>query len=208
MLRLDKRDRVPKLYDLSAPASCGSASAPASSTAHIAFAELLANPIGLKIGPSTTPELAVEYVERLDPGNHPGRLTLVSRMGSGRVRDVLPAIVEKVEGSGHKVIWQCDPMHGNTVESTSGYKTRHFDRIVDEVQEGFFEVHAALGTHPGGIHVEVTGEDVCRGASAALKDISTPTLARPLRRPPATLGSTPSVEDAGLAFLVAEMLRG
>ena len=95
--------------------------------AHIAFAELLANPIGLKLGPTTMPEQAVEYVERLDPQNTPGRLTLISRMGSGRVREVLPAIVEKVSASGHKVIWQCDPMHGNTVESISGYKTRHFD---------------------------------------------------------------------------------
>ena len=87
--------------------------------AHIAFAELLANPIGLKIGPSTTPELAVEYVERLDPQGVPGRLTMISRMGNHKVRDVLPAIVEKVEASGHKVIWQCDPMHGNTHESST-----------------------------------------------------------------------------------------
>ena len=139
--------------------------------AHIAFAELLANPIGLKIGPTTTPELAVEYVERLDPRNQPGRLTLICRMGNGKVRDVLPPIVEKVEASGHKVIWQCDPMHGNTHESTTGYKTRHFDRIVDEVQ-GFFEVHAELGTHPGGIHVELTGEDVteCLGGAQEISD--------------------------------------
>ena len=151
MLRLDQRDpELPKLYDLSAHFVWIGERTRQLDGAHIAFAELLANPIGLKIGPTTSPELAVEYVERLDPGNHPGRLTLVSRMGSGRVRDVLPPIVEKVEASGHKVIWQCDPMHGNTVESTSGYKTRHFDRIVDEVQ-GFFEVHRRAG-HPPGRH--------------------------------------------------------
>ncbi|MGH7748826.1 MAG: 3-deoxy-7-phosphoheptulonate synthase class II, partial [Candidatus Dormibacteria bacterium] len=159
MLRLDSRDpAAPRLYDLSAHFLWIGERTRQLDGAHIAFAEVLANPIGLKIGPTTTPEQAVEYVERLDPENAPGRLTLVSRMGNTKVRDVLGPIVEKVEASGHKVIWQCDPMHGNTVESTSGYKTRHFDRIVDEVQ-GFFEVHHRLGTHPGGLHVEITGED-------------------------------------------------
>ena len=159
MLRLDTR-LTSRGSTTCRRTSCGSASAPASSTARTSRSpSCWPTRSGVKIGPTTTPELAVEYVERLDPGNTPGRLTLISRMGNDKVRDVLPPIVEKVEASGHKVIWQCDPMHGNTVESTTGYKTRHFDRIVDEVQ-GFFEVHAALGTHPGGIHVEVTGEDV------------------------------------------------
>jgi len=205
MLRLDQRDpESPKLYDLSAHFVWIGERTRQLDGAHIAFAELLANPIGLKIGPSTSPELAVEYVERLDPGNHPGRLTLVSRMGNGRVRDVLPAIVEKVEGSGHKVIWQCDPMHGNTVESTSGYKTRHFDRIVDEVQ-GFFEVHAALGTHPGGIHVEVTGEDVteCLGGAQEISDADLAGRYETACDP--RLNTQQALE---LAFLVAEMLRG
>src|SRR3954452_11213894 len=142
LLRMDTRGDEPRLYDLSAHFLWIGDRPRQLDGAHIAFAELLANPIGLKIGPSTTPEMAVEYVERLDRRNEPGRLTLISRMGNGKVRDVLPAIVEKVEASGHKVIWQCDPMHGNTHESTTGYKTRHFDRIVDEVQ-GFFEVHAS-----------------------------------------------------------------
>ena len=139
--------------------------------AHVAFAEVIANPIGVKIGPTMTPELAVEYVERLDPHNQPGRLTLVSRMGNNKVRDLLPPIIEKVQATGHQVIWQCDPMHGNTHESSTGYKTRHFDRIVDEVQ-GFFEVHRALGTHPGGIHVEITGENVteCLGGAQDISD--------------------------------------
>src|SRR2546423_10833690 len=170
MLRLDTRAE-PRLYALSGHFLWVGERTRQLDGAHIAFAELLANPIALKIGPTTTPEQAVEYVERLDPGKVPGRLTLTSRMGNHKVRDVLPAIVEKVTASGHPVIWQCDPMHGNTVESTSGYKTRHFDRIVDEVP-GFFEVHAVLGSHPGGIHVEVTGEDVteCLGGAQEISD--------------------------------------
>src|SRR6478735_912527 len=108
--------------------------------AHVALAALLANPIGVKIGPSTTPEDAVELVERIDPDRVDGRVTLVSRMGNGAVRDHLPPIIDAVTRAGHRVVWQCDPMHGNTEESPSGHKTRHFDNIMGEV-EGFFEVH-------------------------------------------------------------------
>ncbi|MDX6420807.1 MAG: 3-deoxy-7-phosphoheptulonate synthase, partial [Trebonia sp.] len=108
--------------------------------AHIDFISRVANPIGVKLGPETTPEVAIELCERLNPDNVPGKLTLISRMGNGKVRDALPPILEKVTAAGHKVVWQCDPMHGNTVESSNGYKTRHFDRIVDEVL-GYFEVH-------------------------------------------------------------------
>ncbi|MFI6039946.1 class II 3-deoxy-7-phosphoheptulonate synthase [Streptomyces sp. NPDC051315] len=171
--------------------------------AHIALAELLANPIGLKIGPSTTPEQAVEYVERLDPYNRPGRLTLISRMGSGRIRDVLPPIVEKVEATGHRVIWQCDPMHGNTHEAANGYKTRHFDRIIDEVR-GFFEVHRGLGTHPGGLHIELTGDNVteCVGGAQAIDDSGLAERYETYCDP--RLNPQQSME---LAFLVAEMLR-
>jgi 3-deoxy-7-phosphoheptulonate synthase len=203
LLRLDSRDDT-KLYDLSAHFLWIGDRTRQLDGAHIAFAELLSNPIGLKIGPSTTPEQAVEYVERLDPKNVPGRLTLISRMGSGKVRDLLPAIVGKVEASGHKVIWQCDPMHGNTVESLSGYKTRHFDRVVDEVQ-GFFEVHHRLGTHPGGIHVEVTGEDVteCLGGAQEISDADLAGRYETACDP--RLNTQQSLE---LAFLVAEMLRG
>ncbi|MGW0784345.1 3-deoxy-7-phosphoheptulonate synthase [Streptomyces sp. NPDC002913] len=139
--------------------------------AHIAFAEHIANPIGLKIGPSATPEQVTAYVERLDPDRRPGRLTLISRMGAEHVRDALPPIVEKVTASGHQVIWQCDPMHGNTHQSPTGYKTRHFHRILDEVY-GFFQVHRALGTHPGGLHLELTGDDVteCLGGAQEIRD--------------------------------------
>lgn len=172
--------------------------------AHVDFVSRIANPIGVKLGPTATPEFAAELVERLDPDCVPGRLTLITRMGSARVRDVLPGVVEKVEATGHRVIWHCDPMHGNTVESANGFKTRHFDRIVDEVR-GFFEVHRALGTHPGGIHVELTGEDVteCLGGAQEIADADLPGRYETACDP--RLNTQQSLE---LAFLVAEMLRG
>ncbi len=172
--------------------------------AYVDFMSRIANPIGVKIGPGTTPDTAVELCERLNPDNIPGRLTLVSRMGNGRVRDALPPIIEKVRASGAKVVWQCDPMHGNTHESSNGYKTRHFDRIVDEVL-GFFEVHRGLGTHPGGLHVELTGDDVteCLGGAQAIEDIDLPGRYETACDP--RLNTQQSLE---LAFLVAEMLRG
>jgi 3-deoxy-7-phosphoheptulonate synthase len=208
MLRMDSGEPVagdssPKLYDLSAHYLWIGERTRQIDGAHIALAEVIANPIGLKIGPTTTPELAVEYVERLDPNNEAGRLTLISRMGNQKVRDVLPPIIEKVQAAGHQVIWQCDPMHGNTHESPTGYKTRHFDRIVDEVQ-GFFEVHNELGTHPGGIHVELTGEDVteCLGGAQEISDADLSGRYETACDP--RLNTQQSLE---LAFLVAEMLR-
>ncbi|UWP87591.1 3-deoxy-7-phosphoheptulonate synthase [Dactylosporangium fulvum] len=139
--------------------------------AHIAFAALMANPIGIKLGPTATPEEVVEYLERLDPDHEPGRVTLITRLGHDQVEKVLPGIVEKVEASGHQVVWQCDAMHGNTHESTTGYKTRHFDRILAEVRS-FFAVHRELGTYPGGIHLELTGEPVteCQGGALHVSD--------------------------------------
>src|SRR3954471_354281 len=171
--------------------------------AHIALAALLANPIGVKIGPTITPEDAVALVERIDPSRVDGRVTLVSRMGNGLVRDRLPAIIEAVERSGHRVVWQCDPMHGNTEESPSGHKTRHFDNIMDEV-EGFFEVHQRLGTHPGGIHVEHTGEDVteCLGGAQMISHSELGSRYETACDP--RLNTQQSLE---LAFLVVEMLR-
>ena len=120
------------------------------------------------------------------------------------VRDCLPPIVEKVTAAGHKVVWQCDPMHGNTHESSNGYKTRHFDRIVDEVL-GYFEVHRELQTHPGGMHVELTGDDVteCLGGAQAIEDVHLPSRYETACDP--RLNTQQSLE---LAFLVAEMLRG
>ena len=172
--------------------------------AHIDFASRLANPIGVKLGPAVTPEQAIELCERLNPDNVPGKLTLIARMGNGKVRDALPPIVEKVTAAGAKVVWQCDPMHGNTHESSNGYKTRHFDRIVDEVL-GYFEVHRGLRTHPGGIHVELTGEDVteCLGGAQGIEDLDLPDRYETACDP--RLNTQQSLE---LAFLVAEMLRG
>ena len=171
--------------------------------AHVEFVSRLANPVGVKIGPSSTPEVVAELVERLDPEASPGRLTLISRMGNRRVPDLLPPIVEKVLATGHPVVWQCDPMHGNTEESASGYKTRHFERVVDEVR-GFFEVHRALGTHPGGIHVELTGEDVteCLGGAQEIGDADLAGRYETACDP--RLNTQQALE---LAFEVAEMLR-
>jgi 3-deoxy-7-phosphoheptulonate synthase len=172
--------------------------------AHIDFVSRIANPIGVKLGPGTSPDEAVELCEKLNPDNVPGRLTLISRMGNHRVRDVLPSIVAKVTAAGAKVVWQCDPMHGNTHESSNGYKTRHFDRIVDEVL-GYFEVHRELATHPGGLHVELTGENVteCLGGAQAIEDVHLPDRYETACDP--RLNTQQSLE---LAFLVAEMLRG
>ncbi|OOC08338.1 3-deoxy-7-phosphoheptulonate synthase [Amycolatopsis azurea DSM 43854] len=171
--------------------------------AHIAFAGELANPLGVKIGPSAAPEQVAEYVDRLSPQNIPGHLTLICRMGSTRIRDLLPPIIEKVSATGKHVIWQSDPMHGNTITSKQGLKTRQFDRVVDEVL-GFFEVHDRLGTHPGGIHLEFTGEDVteCVGGAQNLTEADLPGRYESACDP--RLNSHQSLE---LAFLVAEMLR-
>ena len=127
--------------------------------AHVELLSRLRNPVGVKLGPTTTPEVARELVERLDPDNEPGRLTIITRMGAGKVRDALPAIIEAVEATGRKVAWVCDPMHGNTYSTEKGFKTRAFPVIWDEV-DGFFDVHAELGTWPGGVHIELTGNDV------------------------------------------------
>ncbi|WP_280684699.1 3-deoxy-7-phosphoheptulonate synthase class II [Kitasatospora sp. MAA19] len=127
--------------------------------AHIAYFAGIGNPIAVKLGPGTTADEVLGYVDRLDPDRRPGRLTFVVRMGAGRVRELLPPLVEKVTAEGARVAWICDPMHGNTVQTEDGRKTRRFDDILDEVA-GFFEVHRELGTHAGGIHVELTGDDV------------------------------------------------
>jgi 3-deoxy-7-phosphoheptulonate synthase len=170
--------------------------------AHLDFASRIANPIGVKLGPTTTPEYAAELVERLDPHNEPGRLTLISRMSNAKVRDVLPPIVEKVHSTGHLVVWHCDPMHGNTEETSDGVKTRHLDRIIDEV-DGFFDVHSELGTHPGGLHVELTGDDVteCLGGTV---ELTAADLAR--RYETACDPRLNNEQSLELAFRVAERL--
>ena len=127
--------------------------------AHVEFARQIRNPVAVKIGPDAHAQDVLELLEILDPDQEPGRITLTTRMGAGRIRQALPPLVEKVAASRAPVVWVCDPMHGNTVEAASGQKTRNFDDVLDEVA-GFFEVHRALGTYPGGIHIEFTGDDV------------------------------------------------
>ena len=204
MLRLGQDNNGDtKLYDLSAHQVWIGERTRGIEDFHVNFAAMIGNPVGIKLGPGVTPEQAVEYAERLDPHREPGRLTMISRMGHDKVRTVLPAIVKAVEDSGHKVVWQSDPMHGNTFTASNGYKTRHFDRIVDEVQ-GFFEVHRELGTHPGGVHLEFTGEDVteCLGGAEDITDVDLPGRYESAVDP--RLNTQQSLE---LSFLIAEMLR-
>jgi 3-deoxy-7-phosphoheptulonate synthase len=171
--------------------------------AHMDFAEKIHNPIGVKLGPKTTPEEALAIIKRLNPNNEPGRLTFITRMGASLIREKLPAIIDAVTKSGAVVLWVCDPMHGNTYEAPSGYKTRKFDDVMDEVR-GFFEVHKKLGTHPGGIHIELTGDDVteCVGGGEQISHEDLASRYETACDP--RLNHTQSLE---LAFLVAEMLR-
>lgn len=170
--------------------------------AHVEYLRHLRNPIGIKLGPSVTPSEAVALAERLDPDQEPGRLTVISRMGAARVRDVLPPIVEAVEDTGRKVAWVCDPMHGNTFETSLGYKTRAFSQVADELN-GFFDVHQELGTWPGGVHIELTGDDVteCVGGVDELAEADLANRYETACDP--RLNRNQSLE---LAFLVAERL--
>ncbi len=170
--------------------------------AHMHFAASIRNPVGMKVGPTASPEDVLEAVERLNPDRIPGRLSLITRMGAGTVRDALPAIVQKVEASGHPVVWVCDPMHGNTREASSGHKTRSFDDVIAEV-EGFFDVHRRVGTIPGGIHVELTGDDVteCVGGTHGVAEDGLGVRYETACDP--RLNREQSLE---LSFLVADML--
>ncbi|MDQ0307848.1 MULTISPECIES: class II 3-deoxy-7-phosphoheptulonate synthase [Kitasatospora] len=172
--------------------------------AHIEFASKIRNPIGVKLGPTTTVEEALTLIERLDPEREPGRLTFITRMGAGKIRDHLPTLVEKVTASGAQPVWICDPMHGNTFEASSGHKTRRFDDVLDEVK-GFFEVHRALGTHPGGIHVELTGDDVTECVGGGDEVLVDDLHQRYETACDPRLNRSQSLD---LAFLVAEMYRG
>jgi 3-deoxy-7-phosphoheptulonate synthase len=170
--------------------------------AHVAFAAAVGNPIGVKLGPKASPEDAASLVERLDPRGEPGRITLISRMGAEKVADALPPLIEKVRATGHSVVWACDPMHGNTL-SVGGVKTRRFDDVMAEVQ-GFFDVCRALGTWPGGLHIELTGENVteCLGGAEAISEADLAGRYETACDP--RLNTSQSLE---LAFLVAEMLQ-
>ncbi|WP_247828751.1 class II 3-deoxy-7-phosphoheptulonate synthase [Arthrobacter antioxidans] len=164
LTRIDSRTSLP--YDTSAHFLWIGERTREIDGAHVDFLSRVRNPIGVKLGPSTSGDDALALIDKLDPNREPGRLTFITRMGAKNIREKLPQLVERVTASGAQVLWVTDPMHGNTVTSPNGYKTRNFDDVIDEVR-GFFEVHNSLGTFPGGLHVEMTGDDVaeCLGGA-------------------------------------------
>jgi len=172
--------------------------------AHVDYFSRIRNPIGVKLGPTTSPDDMERLIDKLDPEREPGRLTFITRMGAGKVRDALPPLLEAIKAMDATPLWVTDPMHGNGLTTSTGYKTRRFDDIVDEVK-GFFESHRAAGTHPGGIHVELTGDDVteCLGGSEHIDEAILATKYESLCDP--RLNHMQSLE---LAFLVAEELSG
>ncbi len=200
LTRIDQRTEAP--YDVSAHFLWIGERTRQLDGAHVELLSRIANPVGVKLGPTTTADDAIALAEKLNPDRIPGKLTFITRFGAGKIRDGLPPIVEKVTAAGLEVAWVCDPMHGNTFATDNGYKTREFDDVIDEVR-GFFEVHRSLGTWPGGVHVELTGDDVTEclggGSKLAAADLSTryETLCDP------RLNRAQSLE---LAFLVAQML--
>ncbi|HEY0540447.1 MAG TPA: 3-deoxy-7-phosphoheptulonate synthase class II [Actinoallomurus sp.] len=201
LTRIDSRSGLP--YDVSAHFLWIGERTRQLDGAHVEFMRHIRNPIGVKLGPTTTAEDALALIDKLDPQREPGRLTFVVRMGAGRVRDNLPPLVEKVTASGAQVAWICDPMHGNTFEAPSGYKTRRFDDVLDEVA-GFFDVHRALGTHPGGVHIEFTGDDVteCVGGGHEIVEDDLHQRYETACDPRLNRG-----QALDLAFMVAEMYR-
>jgi 3-deoxy-7-phosphoheptulonate synthase len=201
MTRIDSRTEQP--YDVSGHFVWIGERTRQLDNAHVELLSHIRNPIGVKLGPSTSADDALALAAKLNPDNEAGRLTFITRFGAGKIRDGLPDLVEKVTASGIEVAWVCDPMHGNTFEASSGYKTRRFDDVIEEVQ-GFFDVHHALGTWPGGIHVELTGDDVteCVGGGEELLEVDLGNRYESVCDP--RLNRVQSLE---LAFLVAEMLR-
>jgi 3-deoxy-7-phosphoheptulonate synthase len=172
--------------------------------AHVEFLSGVINPVAVKLGPTAAPDEVAALCERLDPQRTPGRLTLITRMGAGRVADTLPRLVERVRSSGHPVVWACDPMHGNTFTSESGRKTRRFGDIVSELRE-WFAVHRALGSWPGGLHVELTGDDVTECLGGAEEIFEDDLAQRYTTMCDPRLNARQSLD---LAFDVAELLRG
>jgi 3-deoxy-7-phosphoheptulonate synthase len=171
--------------------------------AHVEYFRGIKNPIGLKCGPSLKPDELLRLIDVLNPDNEPGRLTLINRFGADKVGECLPPLIRAVQREGRVVVWSCDPMHGNTITSTSGYKTRPFDRITSEVKS-FFAVHAAEGTHAGGVHLEMTGQDVteCTGGARAITDQDLNDRYHTVCDP--RLNAEQSID---LAFLIAELLK-
>ena len=170
--------------------------------AHIDFMARLRNPIGVKLGPATKPKDVLDLIEKLDPNREPGRLTFITRMGASQIREKLPPLIEAVLASDAKPLWVTDPMHGNGITTKNGYKSRHFDDVMDEVS-GFFDVHKSLGSFPGGLHIELTGDDVaeCLGGSEKIDEATLEQHYESLCDP--RLNHMQSLE---LAFLVSEKL--
>jgi 3-deoxy-7-phosphoheptulonate synthase len=171
--------------------------------AHIDYCRGIQNPLGLKAGPSLERDDLLRLIDTLNPGNEAGRLTIICRMGDDQVLEKLPLLIRAVEGEGRKVLWSCDPMHGNTIKSSTGYKTRPFDRILAEVR-GFFAVHQSEGTYAGGVHVEMTGQDVteCLGGAQLIDEEQLASRYHTHCDP--RLNASQSLE---LSFLIAEMLK-
>jgi 3-deoxy-7-phosphoheptulonate synthase len=161
------------------------------------------NPIGLKCGPSLQPDELLRLIDALDPAAEPGRLTLICRFGAEKIEAALPPLIRTVQREGRKVLWSCDPMHGNTIKSASGYKTRPFDRIVGEIKS-FFAVHKGEGTYAGGVHLEMTGKDVteCTGGARAISEADLHDRYHTYCDP--RLNAEQAIE---VAFLVAELLK-
>ncbi len=201
MTRIDSRTEAP--YDVSGHFVWIGERTRQLDGAHVELLRHIKNPIGVKLGPTATPDDALALAEKLNPENIPGRLTFITRFGAGKIREGLPTLIEKVTAAGVQVAWVCDPMHGNTFEASSGYKTRRFDDVIEEVQ-GFFDVHRSLGTWPGGIHVELTGDDVteCVGGGDLLDEAGLSDRYESVCDP--RLNRVQSLE---LSFLVAGMLR-
>jgi 3-deoxy-7-phosphoheptulonate synthase len=171
--------------------------------AHVEFLRGVQNPVGIKVGPSSDPDEIVKLTEILNPSNEAGRITLIVRMGADKVLEHMPAIVRKVHGAGRSVLWSCDPMHGNTHKASTGFKTRSFDNVKNEISR-FFDVHEAEGTVPGGVHFELTGKDVteCIGGATAITDEDLASRYHTHCDP--RLNGSQSLE---LAFLVADRLK-
>jgi 3-deoxy-7-phosphoheptulonate synthase len=171
--------------------------------AHVEYCRGIKNPLGLKTGPTQKADELLRLIDILDPDNEPGRLTLICRVGADRVADLLPPMVRAVKREGRKVVWSCDPMHGNTITSVTGYKTRQFDQILKEVR-GFFQVCAAEGVYPGGVHLEMTGQNVteCTGGARAISEEDLNDRYHTACDP--RLNSEQSLD---LAFLLADLLK-
>jgi len=171
--------------------------------AHVEFLRGVKNPLGMKVGPTSNPDDLLRILDTLNPNNEPGRITLISRMGADKIKEKLPPLVRAVQKAGRKVVWISDPMHGNTISTANKMKTRNFDAILSEVQ-GFFDVHAAEGSWAGGVHVEMTGQNVteCTGGAQKLTEANLTERYETFCDP--RLNAEQSLE---LSFLVAEELK-